>query len=50
MSLLFSQTPKKQERQTTPKKTPVKKEEDDEYGGSTDMDEPGLHLIASAVT
>lgn len=28
-------------RQVTPKKTPEKRDEDDEYGGSTDVDEPG---------
>uniref|UniRef100_A0A1A8F362 DNA repair protein XRCC1 n=1 Tax=Nothobranchius korthausae TaxID=1143690 RepID=A0A1A8F362_9TELE len=33
-----TKTPQKQE---TPKKTPIKKDEDDEYGGSTDVDEPG---------
>lgn len=27
----------------TPKKTPEKQNEDDEYAGSTDVDEPGLH-------
>ncbi|XP_078478751.1 LOW QUALITY PROTEIN: DNA repair protein XRCC1-like [Lampetra planeri] len=32
-------TPRKQERHITPKKTPPKKNED-EYAGSTDMDEP----------
>uniref|UniRef100_A0A096M0M7 DNA repair protein XRCC1 n=1 Tax=Poecilia formosa TaxID=48698 RepID=A0A096M0M7_POEFO len=32
---------KKQAKQVTPKKTPEKKHEDDEYGGSTDVDEPG---------
>uniref|UniRef100_A0A3B5A4Z0 DNA repair protein XRCC1 n=1 Tax=Stegastes partitus TaxID=144197 RepID=A0A3B5A4Z0_9TELE len=32
---------KKQERQVTPKKTPQKRDDDDEYAGSTDMDEPG---------
>lgn len=35
-------TPKKQERQVTPKKTSDKSnEDDDEYAGSTDVDEPG---------
>ncbi|KAM6968342.1 DNA repair protein XRCC1 [Aplochiton taeniatus] len=35
-------TPQKQDRQVTPKKTPIKKEEDsDQYGGSTDEDKPG---------
>uniref|UniRef100_A0A672FNS2 DNA repair protein XRCC1 n=1 Tax=Salarias fasciatus TaxID=181472 RepID=A0A672FNS2_SALFA len=37
----FPQSPQKQQRRVTPKKTPVKMEEDDEYGGSTDVDEPG---------
>lgn len=41
--MLFLQTPQKQERQVTPKKTPEKRNEDDEYAGSTDVDEPGLH-------
>ncbi|XP_062278312.1 DNA repair protein XRCC1 [Scomber scombrus] len=36
-----TKTPLKQERQVTPKKTPEKRNEDDEYGGSTDVDEPG---------
>ncbi|KAM4567472.1 DNA repair protein XRCC1 isoform 1-T2 [Fundulus diaphanus] len=36
-----TKTPQKQNRQVTPKKTPLKKDEDDEYGGSTDVDEPG---------
>uniref|UniRef100_A0A8C4DCR4 DNA repair protein XRCC1 n=1 Tax=Dicentrarchus labrax TaxID=13489 RepID=A0A8C4DCR4_DICLA len=31
------------DRQVTPKKTPEKRKEDDEYAGSTDVDEPGLH-------
>ncbi|KAM4567474.1 DNA repair protein XRCC1 isoform 2-T3 [Fundulus diaphanus] len=35
-----TKTPQKQNRQVTPKKTPLKKDEDDEYGGSTDVDEP----------
>uniref|UniRef100_A0A671Y5H0 X-ray repair complementing defective repair in Chinese hamster cells 1 n=1 Tax=Sparus aurata TaxID=8175 RepID=A0A671Y5H0_SPAAU len=33
---------KKQERQATPKKTPEKRDEDDEYAGSTDVDEPDV--------
>ncbi|KAM6910777.1 DNA repair protein XRCC1 [Xenentodon cancila] len=33
-------TPQKQERQVTPKKTAGKRDEDDEYAGSTDVDEP----------
>lgn len=37
------QTPQKKEKQVTAKKTPQKKEEDDEYAGSTDVDEPGWH-------
>ncbi|KAM3613610.1 uncharacterized protein V6R79_002268 [Siganus canaliculatus] len=44
--------PQKQQRQVTPKKTPVKikeEEEDDEYGGSTDVDEPGDDDDESAV-
>lgn len=36
------QTPQKQARQPTPIKTPIKTEEDDEYGASTDVDEAGL--------
>ncbi|XP_034468088.1 DNA repair protein XRCC1 isoform X1 [Hippoglossus hippoglossus] len=37
-----TKTPQKQERRVTPKKTPEKRsEDDDEYGGSTDVDEPG---------
>ncbi|KAM4601023.1 DNA repair protein XRCC1 [Polymixia lowei] len=37
-----TRTPPKQERQVTPKKTQIKTEDDDdEYGGSTDIDEPG---------
>ncbi|XP_068180482.1 DNA repair protein XRCC1 [Antennarius striatus] len=39
---------KKQERQATPKKTPTKKSED-EYAGSTDVDEPGRDDDESAV-
>lgn len=35
------QTPQKKEKQVTAKKTPEK--EDDEYAGSTDVDEPGWH-------
>ncbi|XP_028325660.1 DNA repair protein XRCC1 isoform X2 [Gouania willdenowi] len=37
------ETPRKTERQTTPRKTPVKKEEDDDYGGSTDVEEPEVN-------
>lgn len=33
--------PQKKERQATPKKTPTVKVEDEEYAGSTDVDEPG---------
>lgn len=40
--MLFLQTPQKQERQVTPKKTQEKGSEDVEYAGSTDADEPGL--------
>ncbi|XP_051262867.1 DNA repair protein XRCC1 isoform X2 [Dicentrarchus labrax] len=36
-----TKSPQKQERQVTPKKTPEKRKEDDEYAGSTDVDEPG---------
>lgn len=43
--MLFLQTHQKQERQATPKKTPEKRDEDDEYAGSTDVDEPGLHKL-----
>ncbi len=43
LCLLFLQTPQKQEKQVTPKKTPEKRNDDDEYAGSTDVDEPGLH-------
>ncbi|TDH11496.1 hypothetical protein EPR50_G00061200 [Perca flavescens] len=42
-------TPPKQERQVTPKKMPEKKTEDDEYAGSTDVDEPGDGDDESAV-
>ncbi|XP_034730584.1 DNA repair protein XRCC1 isoform X1 [Etheostoma cragini] len=35
-----TKTPQKQERQVTPKKTPEKRTEDDQYAGSTDVDEP----------
>lgn len=38
---LFLQIPQKQVKQVTPKKTPEKKDEDDEYGASTDVDESG---------
>ncbi|XP_034553833.1 DNA repair protein XRCC1 [Notolabrus celidotus] len=44
-----TKTPQKQERQVTPKKTPEKRDEDDEYGGSTDADEPGRDDDGSAV-
>uniref|UniRef100_A0A673A479 DNA repair protein XRCC1 n=1 Tax=Sphaeramia orbicularis TaxID=375764 RepID=A0A673A479_9TELE len=37
-----TKTPQKQQRQVTPKKTPDKRNESDEYAGSTDVDEPGL--------
>lgn len=47
---MFLQTPQKQERQATPKKTPEKKGEVDEYGGSTDVDEPGKCLIKGSIT
>lgn len=41
--MLFLQTPQRQERQVTPKNTPQKRNDgDDEYGGSTDVDEKGL--------
>ncbi|XP_030014504.1 DNA repair protein XRCC1 isoform X1 [Sphaeramia orbicularis] len=36
-----TKTPQKQQRQVTPKKTPDKRNESDEYAGSTDVDEPG---------
>lgn len=39
------QTPQKRERQVTPKKTPEKRDEGDEYGGSTDVDEPREYSI-----
>lgn len=44
LSMVSSQTPQKQERQVTPKKTPQKMKDDgdEEYGGSTDVDEKGL--------
>ncbi|XP_008300233.1 DNA repair protein XRCC1 [Stegastes partitus] len=44
-----TKTPQKQERQVTPKKTPQKRDDDDEYAGSTDMDEPGGDDDESAV-
>ncbi|GAA6220443.1 DNA repair protein XRCC1 isoform X1 [Lates japonicus] len=45
-----AKTPQKQDRQVTPKKTPGKrKEDDDEYDGSTDLDEPGGDDDESAV-
>ncbi|XP_072249893.1 DNA repair protein XRCC1 [Leuresthes tenuis] len=34
-------SPQKQEGRITPKKTPEKRDEEDEYAGSTDVDEPG---------
>ncbi|KAK6326168.1 hypothetical protein J4Q44_G00018130 [Coregonus suidteri] len=37
------QKSREEERQPTPRKAPIKEEEDDLYGGSTDADEPGLH-------
>lgn len=36
-----TKTPQKKEKQVMPKKIPQKREEDDEYAGSTDVDEPG---------
>ncbi|XP_041798707.1 DNA repair protein XRCC1 [Chelmon rostratus] len=44
-----AKTPQKQERQVTPRKTPEKRDEDDEYAGSTDVDEPGGDDDESAV-
>ncbi|XP_076594319.1 DNA repair protein XRCC1 [Chaetodon auriga] len=44
-----AKTPQKQERQVTPKKMPEKRNEDDEYAGSTDVDEPGGDDDESAV-
>lgn len=44
-----TRTPQKQERQVTPKKAPQKTDEDDEYAGSTDVDEPGGDDDESAV-
>ncbi|KAF3839453.1 hypothetical protein F7725_018170 [Dissostichus mawsoni] len=44
-----TKTPPKQQRQVTPKKTPEKKKEEDEYAGSTDVDEPGSGDDESAV-
>lgn len=44
-----TKTHQKQERQATPKKTPEKRDEDDEYAGSTDVDEPGGDDDESAV-
>lgn len=44
-----TKTPQKQERQVTPRKTPQKRDEDDEYAGSTDVDEPGGDDDESAV-
>lgn len=41
--------PQKQGRQVTPKKTPEKNDEDNEYAGSTDVDEPGGDEDESAV-
>ncbi|KAM6994754.1 DNA repair protein XRCC1 isoform 2-T2 [Tautogolabrus adspersus] len=45
---MSTRTPQKQERQATPKKTPEKRDED-EYGGSTDLDESGGDDDGSAV-
>ncbi|MEQ2232355.1 hypothetical protein ILYODFUR_010325 [Ilyodon furcidens] len=42
-----TKTPQKQERQVTPKKTPEKNDEDDEFGGSTDVDEPVYEALFS---
>ncbi|KAM9723375.1 DNA repair protein XRCC1 [Menidia menidia] len=36
-----TKTPQKQQRHVTPKKTPQKSDEEDEYAGSTDMEETG---------
>nr|XP_046254927.1 DNA repair protein XRCC1 isoform X2 [Scatophagus argus] len=44
-----TKTPQKQERRATPKKTPEKRNEDDKYAGSTDVDEPGGDDDESAV-
>ncbi|XP_071324506.1 DNA repair protein XRCC1 [Trachinotus anak] len=45
-----TKTPQKQQRQVAPKKTPEKRnEDDDEYAGSTDVDEPGGDDDESAV-
>lgn len=44
MLRLFLQ-PQKKGRQATPKKTQDVKVEDDEYAGSTDVDEPGLYEL-----
>ncbi|XP_034095879.1 DNA repair protein XRCC1 isoform X1 [Gymnodraco acuticeps] len=44
-----TKTPPKQQRQVTPKKTPEKKKDEDEYAGSTDVDEPGSGDEESAV-
>jgi len=41
----FLKTPQKQERRITPKKTPEKRDEEDEYAGSTDVDEPSKRLM-----
>ncbi|CAN9513874.1 unnamed protein product [Ophioblennius macclurei] len=38
---MSTESPQKQPTRVTPKKTPVKTDVDDEYGGSTDVDEPG---------
>lgn len=43
--LRLSLQPQKKERQATPKKTQDVKVEDDEYAGSTDVDEPGLYEL-----
>ncbi|MEQ2308877.1 hypothetical protein AMECASPLE_032812 [Ameca splendens] len=42
-----TKTPQKQERQVTPKKTAEKNDEDDEFGGSTDVDEPVYEALFS---
>ncbi|XP_031709223.1 DNA repair protein XRCC1 isoform X1 [Anarrhichthys ocellatus] len=44
-----TKTPQKHERQATPKKTPEKRDEDDEYAGSTDVEEAGRGDDDSAV-
>ncbi|XP_024123935.1 DNA repair protein XRCC1 isoform X2 [Oryzias melastigma] len=44
-----TKTPPKQERQVTPKKTPAKRDEEEEYAGSTDVEEPGAEDDESGV-